>query len=110
MLYNREKGMRVMCFDTIAANSVCYYINKPGCIIVDIRDASDYSKGHIPSAINIPYDNLQTYTNYLSRYNEVILYCSRGNKSLLAAKSLRLGHGKAISLYGGLHAYRGDLE
>lgn len=98
-----------MCFDTIAANRVCYYINKTGCVIVDIRNANEYAKGHIPSAINIPSDELHKYCNYLSKYEEVILYCSRGNQSLLSAKSLSFGRAKIISVYGGIHAYRGEL-
>ena len=46
----------------------------------------------------------------LARYKEVVLYCSRGNTSLLIAKNLQLPGVKAINLYGGIHAYRGELE
>lgn len=102
--------MRIMGFETIAANSVYYYINKPGCIIVDLRSSQEYTKGHIPSAVNIPYEELSRYSSMLARYQEVVLYCSRGNMSLLMAKNLKLPGVKVINLYGGIHVYRGELE
>ena len=99
-----------MCFETIAANNVSCYIYKPNCVIVDLRDASDYIKGHIPSAINIPCEDLNRYVSYLSQYEEIVLYCSRGNNSMLAARSLSIPGARVMSLYGGIRAYRGEIQ
>ena len=103
------KGMRIMCFDTIPAKYICNYINKASCVIVDLREPAEFCSNHIPTAINIPYGQINDYTRYLCSYQEVVLYCARGNASLLAARYLNLGNTKVYNVYGGLQAYRGEL-
>ncbi len=48
-------------------------------IILDARDASEYEQGHIPGAINIPYDRIPEYFDVLQSQvpmdAEVICYC-----------------------------------
>lgn len=101
--------MLIMYFDTIPAKAVYMYINKPNCIIVDIRQCSEYVSGHIPSAVNIPHEQLQENSCYLEQFEVVVLYCSRGNISLLEARKLHLKNSRVLNVYGGLHAYRGEL-
>jgi 3-mercaptopyruvate sulfurtransferase SseA len=47
--------------------------------IIDARDTSEYAEGHIPGAINVPYDRLPEYLDMLSSEvpmdGEVIVYC-----------------------------------
>ncbi len=47
--------------------------------IIDARDPWEYDQGHIPGAINIPYDRLPEYLDMLSSEvpmdGEVIVYC-----------------------------------
>jgi rhodanese-related sulfurtransferase len=47
--------------------------------IIDARDPAEYDEGHIPGAINIPYDRLPEYLDMLSSEvpmdGEVIIYC-----------------------------------
>lgn len=99
-----------MSFDTIKANDVAYYIGRPNVLIIDLRDYEDYKKGHIPSAVNIPYDSLDNEEGRLKKYELLIFYCDRGHISLMAARDL-IKHGYHIkSLYGGIQAYYGKLE
>lgn len=100
-----------MSFDSIPAKCLSQYMNRSNCIIVDIRDAHEYAKGHIPYSINIPNAKLTSKFSYLDRYDYIILYCERGNKSLLSARGLnsKLTNKTILNVYGGLHAYRGDL-
>jgi rhodanese-related sulfurtransferase len=42
--------------------------------IVDVRDAEDYAKGHIPGAVNLPRDRWDTYEGLQKDRNNV-LYC-----------------------------------
>lgn len=99
-----------MSFDNIKTNDIGKYIGKQNVLIIDLRYPEEYAAGHIPTAINIPYEDLEEEKNRLSKYDLLIFYCDRGNISLLAARDL-LKEGFYIkSLYGGLRAYRGTLE
>jgi 3-mercaptopyruvate sulfurtransferase SseA len=47
--------------------------------IIDARDPYEYEEGHIPGAINVPYDRLPEYLDMLSSElsmdSEIIVYC-----------------------------------
>ena len=47
--------------------------------IIDARDPYEYAEGHIPGAINIPYDRLPEYLDMLSSEvpmdGDVVVYC-----------------------------------
>lgn len=96
-----------MYVETIRAKDIDRYITKDDCILVDLRSQNDYHMSHIPRAINIPYEDIDEYSNQLNHYNQVILYCDRGNLSLLAARELgRFCSGHMISIAGGFNAYK----
>jgi rhodanese-related sulfurtransferase len=48
--------------------------------IIDARPVSDYEKGHIPTAINIPYNKLPDYidevTSLIDVNDGVLCYCT----------------------------------
>lgn len=96
-----------MYVDTIRAKDIDRYFGKGECVLVDLRGRDEYTKSHIPSAINIPYEDIDDYMNQFNHYNQVILYCDRGNLSLLAAKELsKKCKGQMISIGGGFNAYK----
>jgi rhodanese-related sulfurtransferase len=99
-----------MSFDTIKTNDILKYIDSPNVLIIDLRDKKEYDAGHIPTAVNIPYEELERKKPYLQMNNLLIFYCDRGNISLLAARDLMKDGYNIKSLYGGLHAYHGKLE
>ncbi|MDD3172652.1 MAG: rhodanese-like domain-containing protein [Herbinix sp.] len=101
-----------MSFDTIKTNDILKYIGMTNVLIIDLRDKEEYDEGHIPTAVNIPYDYLDKYKSYLQNnsQNLLIFYCDRGNISLLASRDLMKDGYNIKSLYGGIHAYRGKLE
>lgn len=96
-----------MYVDTIRVKDIDRYLSKGNSVLVDLRDREEYEKSHIPSAINIPYEDMDDYINEFSHYNQVILYCGRGNLSLLAARELsKTCNGQMISIGGGFNAYK----
>lgn len=99
-----------MSFDTIKTNDIVKYIGNQNVLIIDLRDKKEYDSGHIPTAVNIPYEDLDEQKKYLSRNYLLIFYCDRGNISLLAARDLIKDGYNIKSLYGGIRAYRGSLE
>ena len=43
--------------------------------VVDVRKFEDFSTGHIPTAINIPYEQLEIYLDKLPKDKVIIVYC-----------------------------------
>lgn len=99
-----------MSFDTIRTNDIINYIGMPNVMIIDLRDRKDYDKGHIPTAVNIPYEELERKKQYIRKDSLLIFYCDRGNVSLLAIRDLMKDGYEMKSLYGGVHAYHGKLD
>lgn len=99
-----------MSFETIRANEMINYIGKRNVLIIDLRDREEYIAGHIPTAVNIPYEDLEEQKASLLRYNLLVLYCDRGHISLMAARDLIKDGYHIKSLYGGIRAYRGKLD
>lgn len=59
-------------------------------LLIDVRTADEYAKGHIDGATNIPHEDLESKLAEIETYKDkqVILYCNTGNKSGEAAKLL----------------------
>jgi len=99
-----------MPFETIKTNDIIKYIGRADTMIIDLRDAAEYEAGHIPFAVNIPYEELEARKYSLRRNILLIFYCDRGHISLMAARDLMKDGYNIKSLYGGIHAYHGKLE
>ncbi len=99
-----------MNFETISVNKINEYINKDNTILIDIRQACEYYKGHIPTAINIPYQNFEEVKVEIPKNKMLILYCERGGISMALSRELSRQGYNVKNLYGGISAYRGSLE
>lgn len=99
-----------MCFEMIRINDLYRYLGKGSYIIVDLRDKEEYDSGHIPGAVNLPYETTQNLAYYISGYKYVFLYCSVGSHSLLAIRDLRYIPCHLYQLCGGIRAWKGKLE
>lgn len=66
------------------------YLSK-GALVIDVRSSSEFNAGHLPTAINIPLDEIETVLpRQVNNKNQVILlHCQSGMRSGLAAKKLR---------------------
>ena len=78
-----------------------------GAVFVDSRHPFDFQRGHIPSAINIPLSELESYRTTvaaLPRDSVIVVYCdgSECNSSIeLAAKLYEAGLGGVRIFFGG---------
>ena len=59
-------------------------------LILDVRTPGEYAAGHVPGALNIPYDQMATRVEEIRAYQDqgVVLYCRSGRRSGIAAKTL----------------------
>jgi rhodanese-related sulfurtransferase len=80
-----------------------------GALAVDTRSREAYEEGHLIEARHIPSSELGTAAETLKKYRDkpVIVYCDNGMTSAAAVRTLRAqGFTKAVSLRGGLNAWR----
>src|SRR5881275_754486 len=73
-------------------------------VIVDVREQDEWDEGHVPGAIHIPRGHLESRIEAAAtdRSQQILLYCSAGNRSAFAAKTLQeLGYDEPVSLAGG---------
>ena len=90
----------------ISMREIKKYQKNSEYVIVDLRTRSEYEKGHIENAINIPYDYLNIGMRKLSRGNKYIFYCSHGNLSIMATRLFLKNGYKAINTVGGFDSYK----
>lgn len=59
-------------------------------IVLDVRTRQEYSRGHIPGALNIPHDELASRSAELSvaKSEEIIVHCQSGRRAQLAEEVL----------------------
>ena len=73
-------------------------------VVVDVREQDEWDEGHIPGAVHIPRGHLESRIERLAPdgARPVVVYCSQGNRSVFAAKTLEeLGYEDVVSLAGG---------
>ena len=76
--------------------------------VLDVRPAEEYAAGHLPGAINIPIDRLESHLARLPKRKEIVAYC-RGPYCLMsfeAVAALRKRGFKARRLENGFPEWR----
>ena len=72
-------------------------------LLIDLRKPEAYAMGHLMGAINIPYDELTEWIEFLPIRVRIVLYDQDGSMSDLAAKTLvDAGFSESRSLLGGI--------
>jgi adenylyltransferase/sulfurtransferase len=78
-------------------------------VVVDVREAEEWSQGHLPGAVFIPrgYLEQRIEEKVPDKTREVIAYCAGGTRSALAAKTLQeLGYQNVSSMAGGFGKWK----
>lgn len=59
-------------------------------LILDVRTPGEFQSGHLPNAVLLPVQALQTNIGRLAPYRgrEILIYCATGNRSTVASKIL----------------------
>ena len=81
-----------------------------GAVVIDVREAEEWSTGHIPGAKHVPKSFLESRIEGSApdRDQHVILYCQSGNRSAWAARTLidDLGFSNVESMTGGITLWK----
>jgi molybdopterin/thiamine biosynthesis adenylyltransferase/rhodanese-related sulfurtransferase len=90
--------------DEVDASRAREIIEEDSAAIVDVRERDEWDEGHIPGALHVPRGNLESRIENAvpEKSRQVVVYCSGGNRSAFAAKTLEeLGYEHVVSLAGG---------
>jgi molybdopterin/thiamine biosynthesis adenylyltransferase/rhodanese-related sulfurtransferase len=78
-------------------------------VFVDVREADEWEKGHLPGALFIPrgFLELRIEEKVPDKSAEVIVYCAGGTRSALGARALQdLGYTNVASMSGGFGRWK----
>jgi rhodanese-related sulfurtransferase len=85
-------------------------------LLLDVREPSEWEKGHIPDAVLAPRGMLEWYADPTTPYakpelttkqdDRIIVACASGGRSLLAAQTLKsMGYTNVVSMAGGFNEW-----
>lgn len=88
-------------------------LSRPGWdgVLIDVREQDEFRAGHLPGARGIGRGILEYHIadEVPDTNREIVLYCRGGNRSALAADSLRqMGYTNVHSLRGGFRAWQSE--
>lgn len=78
-------------------------------VVLDVRGPDEFAAGHVPTAINLPHDQLEQRLAELALDPDapVVVYCESGRRAGMAAEVLaRAGHRDIRHLEGDMSAWR----
>ena len=84
----------------ISAQDALKYL-KNGALVIDVRSPGEFNSGHLPTAINIPLDEIGTaLPRRVKDKNQVLLlHCQSGIRSGMAKSKLKsLGYANVFNL------------
>lgn len=58
--------------------------------LIDVRQPSEYSSGHIQNAVNVPLQTLITNLDKIPNDRPVILYCATGYRTAMGIMTLQM--------------------
>ena len=74
--------------------------------LLDVRTPEEFSRGHIPGAVNIPVDKLRSRLEELPRGKQIAAYCQVGQRGYVATRILLQAGFPAVNIGGGYKTYR----
>ncbi|MDC9728322.1 MAG: rhodanese-like domain-containing protein [Methyloprofundus sp.] len=95
-------------YNTISPMLTVAKLNSGNPIIIDVRDAGEFKKGHLADAIHIPLTSLDSSLKKIELYkkDEVIIVCQTGMRSTSACDKLtKQGFENLYSMTGGMQSW-----
>ncbi|MGX5172705.1 rhodanese-like domain-containing protein [Aliikangiella sp. IMCC44653] len=95
----------------ITSQTLTHLVNRENGVVIDIRGAGDYNKGHIQGALNIPMSKVKDSHADLEKYQDspIILVCANGIQVNAACSILKkAGFDNLYKLSGGMTSWKGE--
>jgi len=75
--------------------------------VIDVRTSAEFVLGHIPGAVNIPFDEVASRIGEVTAPHGVAVYCMRGPRARKGeANLLEAGYEAVLHIEGGLFAWQ----
>jgi sulfur-carrier protein adenylyltransferase/sulfurtransferase len=94
--------------DTVAADEAR---QRPGTVILDVREPEEYEQGAIPGALHIARGQLEGAIEgrIADKSTPIVVHCASGVRSAFAAKTLsELGYSDVASMAGGFNKWKDE--
>lgn len=76
-------------------------------VVIDVRTPAEFQTGHIPGALNIPFDQVAERISEIDAPHGIALYCMLGPRARKGeAALLEAGYTSVFHLEGGLSAWQ----
>lgn len=82
---------------------------EPDFHLVDVRTDAEYRAGAIPTAVNIPYDQIGSRPPTQDKNARIIVYCRSGNRSGQAKTALEALGYRNVNDFGAVGNWKGEL-
>ena len=96
--------------DKVSPMNATRMINHEDAVILDVRGAGEYDRGHVINAVHIPLAQLAKERSKLNKYKDrpIIAACRNGQQSATACGTLKKnGFQNVYKLQGGMTAWEG---
>ncbi|MCE9783145.1 rhodanese-like domain-containing protein [Shewanella algae] len=81
-----------------------------GAMLVDVRTPEEYAEGHLPEAVNIPFEQIaEAFAKQgIAKDTPVVVYCRSGRRSGIAKESLEKAGYQEVYNGGGYDSLKGS--
>lgn len=84
--------------DGITLTDLASRMDKGDVLLLDVRPKEEYEKAHIPGAVSIPIEELETHLASLPTNCDVVAYC-RGPYCLMSAEAVKILKASGINAF-----------
>ena len=106
----QEKENTIGYFE-VSVDEAYYIYKNEEMIILDVRTEQEYKEGHIPGAILIPLQELESRLDELDKEEKYLIVCRSGSRSAQASEILVSNGFKHITnMQGGMLDWKYDIE
>ena len=107
LIYNRV----LSSVPSISSEESLEVISDNNYRFLDVRTDGEYSDGHIPNSIHIPFQEIQSRISEIEKIKDkkIIVYCRSGARSSMASKTLLKEGFDVSNLSGGIMSWKGEV-
>jgi glyoxylase-like metal-dependent hydrolase (beta-lactamase superfamily II)/rhodanese-related sulfurtransferase len=103
LYFLKQVGIQIIHTNNIEAEDIKHNYENDDLIIIDVRTKSEFEKGFLKGAINIPLNILPYEIENLDPQAEYLIYCAGGYRSMIAASIMqRYGFNFISNVKGGI--------
>lgn len=97
-------------YENVTSEQVKGWMKDSNYMIIDVREAFEFQRGHIPGAKLIPLSQVPARLNELDKSKNIIVVCASGGRSTSAASYLGKEGYNVMNMMGGMMAWAGPVK